>query len=123
MKRKQGWMMLITLAAAAIVLGGVAAGKGELELYLFLIVPFLRADGWWGAASLLLAFTAFIVLLLNLLPRTSLKVEGGRDRPSAGGVLLIGPIPIIFGTDRSTAIIVLTAAVAVLAALLLLLLL
>ncbi|TFG56283.1 MAG: DUF131 domain-containing protein [Methanomassiliicoccus sp.] len=72
---------------------------------------------------MLLAFTAFIVLLLNLLPRTSLKVEGGRDRPSAGGVLLIGPIPIIFGTVRSTAIIVLTAAVAVLAALLLLLLL
>lgn len=123
MERKQGWVMLIALAAAAVVLGGVAEGKGELELYLFLIVPVLRADGWWGAASLLLAFAAFIVLLSNLLPRASLKVEEGRDRPSAGGVLFIGPIPIMFGTDRSTAIIVLMVAVAVLAALLFLLLL
>jgi uncharacterized membrane protein len=123
MERRQGWILFLALAAAAAALGWVAAGKGELDLYLFLIVPVLRADGWWGAASLLLGFAAFIVLLLNLLSVAGLEVKGARERPSVGGFLLIGPVPIVFGTDRRMTIIALMAAVAVLATLLFLLLL
>jgi uncharacterized protein (TIGR00304 family) len=42
----------------------------------------------------ILAFLAVILL--------AAKSKGSTDRTRGGGVLLIGPIPIIFGTDRES---------------------
>lgn len=42
----------------------------------------------------ILAFVAVILL--------AVKSSGGTNKTRGGGVLLIGPIPIIFGTDRES---------------------
>jgi uncharacterized protein (TIGR00304 family) len=113
--------LFLGLAAASAAVGWVAASRDELVLYLFLVFPVLKAEGAWGAASVMLALTAFVVLLIDLRYEVDTD-EGVKERSvSAGGVLLIGPIPIVFGTDRRIAIMALMAAVAVMAALLLLL--
>jgi uncharacterized membrane protein len=120
MDRGRARLAFVLMALGSVVLAWVAAARGELELYLFLIFPVIKVEGVWGAASLLLALGAFIFLVFSLLPR-GLAVNGSLDR-SAGGVVLIGPFPIILGTDRRTTIIALAVAVTVLASLLFLLL-
>jgi len=115
--------LFLGLAAASAAVGWVAAGRGELVLYLFLVFPVLQAEGVWGVASVLLAFTAFVVLLIDLRYEIDTDEGGTKKSVSTGGVLLIGPIPIVFGSDRRITILALMAAVAVLAVLLLLLLL
>jgi uncharacterized protein (TIGR00304 family) len=115
--------LFLGLAAASAAVGWVAASRDELVLYLFLVFPVLKAEGAWGVASFLLAITAFVVMLINLSFEVDTDEGGAEKSVSTGGVLLIGPIPIVFGTDRRITILALMAAVAVLTALLLLLLL
>jgi len=122
-KRTWGWALFLGLAAASVALGWVAAGRGELVLYLFLVFPVLMAEGAWGATSVLLALAAFVMVLINLRYAVDIHEGGTKKSVSTGGVLLIGPIPIVFGTDRRTTILALMAAVAVMAVLLLLLIL
>jgi uncharacterized protein (TIGR00304 family) len=120
-ERRTGWSIFTALVIGALVLGAIAIGNGQLELFLFLIFPMMRADGAWGIAAILMALAAFVMLVVNL--RTEFVLDGDEKRTSGGGVLLIGPIPIVFGTDRRTTILVLLVAVVVLAALVFLLLL
>lgn len=106
---RRAW--LIALAAALLLsstaLGWMAWERDELELYLFLIFPVLKADGLYGAASLLLAFGAIVMLLLSFFTQVPQEDRRRPERMSAGGVVLIGPIPIIFGGDRRTAVLAL----------------
>ena len=120
MDRGRARWAFVPLALGSMVLGGVAAARGELELYLFLIFPVIRAEGAWGAASLLLAVGAFVSLLLTVF--SGATSDRRNVRPSAGGVLIIGPLPIVLGTDRRATILALVVAVTVLALLLFLLL-
>ena len=97
--------MALLLSSAA--LGWMAWERGEVELYLFLIFPVLKADGAFGALALLLAFAAVVVIFLSfliLVPKGHLEPPG---RPSVGGVVMIGPIPIVLGSDRRTALLAL----------------
>jgi len=55
-------------------------------------------------AGMLLAFAAVILLIL---PR-----KKGDGQVKGGGILLIGPIPIIFGTDRDSVKVLILLAIA-----------
>lgn len=120
MERRAGWVAFTAMVAATVVLGAVAIDNGQLDLFWFLIVPVLRTDGTWGVSAMLMALGAFIMLMVNL--RQGIGIEGGQ-KMSGGGVLFIGPIPIVFGTDRRSTVLVLLITVAVLGTLLFLLLL
>ena len=53
---------------------------------------------WLWIIGTVLIFTGFLLILVGSLPqKTEIK---------SGGVVLIGPIPLIFGTDKETAILV-----------------
>ena len=54
-----------------------------------------------------LIILGFLVLIIG----TLLNAEKGEGEVKGGGVILIGPIPIGFGTDRTSMIIVLILAV------------
>ncbi len=107
MRRKWLIALAVALLLSSAALGWMAWERGELELYLFLIFPVLKADGVYGAASLLLAFAAFVIFLLSFFTLATQEGRGRSERMSAGGVVLIGPIPIIFGGDRRTAVLAL----------------
>ncbi|MFN3804663.1 MAG: TIGR00304 family membrane protein [Pyrobaculum sp.] len=57
--------------------------------------------------ALALLFIGVVLLMLSLLFST----RGGRAESEAGGVLIIGPVPIVFGTSQRIALAVMTLAV------------
>jgi uncharacterized protein (TIGR00304 family) len=96
------------LLALALVLLLVAAQRGEVTLSLFVIVPVLTATGAAGVLGILLLIPALFLLFLSLLPAPSRAPQdvggaaegGGTEERSYGGVVLIGPVPILFGSAK-----------------------
>jgi len=111
----------VALLLSSAITGWMAWEKDEIELYLFLIFPVLRADGAYGAASLLLAFAAMAVLFFAFFTWVPSENERPERRASVGGVIMIGPIPIVLGSDRRTTIYALVLALVVLTVVILLL--
>ena len=117
----------VLMAASSLVLGAVALSRGELSLHILLFIPVVSATGGWGAAAMLLAFGAFVGLIMYAW-QSAASLEAGRDvtsgqgRVSGGAVILLGPIPIVLGSDRRTALLVMAAALVAMALLVLLLL-
>lgn len=123
------------LGISAVVAGAILFVYGiyldEVVVALVVIFPVLISDGAIGAAAMLLLVLGIMALVLSYF-----FVDGGEvgpsDRPGAlddgeerkmefGGVVLIGPVPIIFGSDRRTALIAAGLAIMVLAIVILLL--
>lgn len=82
--------------------------RGETELYLFLIFPVFRGSGLYMLFGAVLMISAFILAFIIPLRSYSQKVdrdtytrEASRGKDTEfGGVIFIGPIPIIFGKDK-----------------------
>jgi uncharacterized protein (TIGR00304 family) len=109
-----------------------AVYAGLISFDLVVIVPVLTSTSALGALPLLTIFAGILLMAIGpALGDDSFTDAGaagsdidGPDRKHAGfgGVVLIGPIPIIFGSDKRTALIAAAIAIVVLAALVLLLL-
>jgi len=120
-RREWLWVAIVALLLSSMALGWMAWEKGEVELYLFLIFPVLKADGVYGAAALLLAFATMVLVLFALFAWRSPDDTKPERGTSVGGVIMIGPIPIVLGSDRRTTIIALILALVVLMIIILLL--
>ncbi len=114
MRKEWLWAFALALLLSSAVLGWRGWERGEVEIYLFLIFPVLKADGAYGAAAFLLAFSSLMVMIYSFW--TGARGEGleSERRTSAAGVIMIGPIPIVLGSDRRTTIIALVMALVVL---------
>jgi len=93
----------LLIASAALML--LAAERGEVTFSLFIVFPVITATGPVGAMGLLLLPAALLFLFLSLVPegrpaeRETVSAEGEAES-SYGGVVLIGPIPILFGSAK-----------------------
>jgi uncharacterized protein (TIGR00304 family) len=106
-----------SVIALAVILIVVALIVGELKAALFLVFPVLYGVGLLAAAGILLLFVGVILLFASAVPSTDRSQEKpvipteptDASQPSVerrtrfGGVVLVGPIPIVFGSDRRTA--------------------
>lgn len=101
----------LRLAASVALLAGLAllaygAIEGDVTVGLFLIVPFLYATGPAGALGIVLLVAAVVLWALSArwIPDASRTMAPGSppaDRQTKhGGVVLLGPIPIVWGSDR-----------------------
>ena len=54
---------------------------------------------WSIGLTLIVAGFALVFIATLLL---ALKGSGGKGKVKAGGVVIIGPVPIVFGTDKQT---------------------
>jgi uncharacterized protein (TIGR00304 family) len=124
------WLGISAMVAGAILfVYGIYLG--EVVVAVVVIFPVLISNGAIGAAAMLLLVLGLMALVLSYF-----FVEGGEVGPSDkqgalddgeerkmgfGGVVLIGPVPIIFGSDRRTALIAAGLAIMVLAIVILLL--
>jgi len=54
---------------------------------------------WSIGLTLILAGFALVFIATLLL---TFKGSGGKGKVKAGGVVIIGPVPIVFGTDKQT---------------------
>ncbi len=111
------------LIGPALLVAGVAALavgflRGEATLNLFIIFPVITATGGWSALGILLLIAGFFALFLTW--TTSLPAEfaaqpsppqgdGSVQAPPAaparrwGGVVFLGPVPVVFGSDAKIA--------------------
>jgi uncharacterized protein (TIGR00304 family) len=107
----------LCLIAAAII-------SGDAEVALFLIFPVVSGSGWAFLLGALLIVASFLLWFLTLgigwheagigPPPTEGKPHfgtGEEHTASYGGVILIGPIPIAFGSDKKIALLMLMAGI------------
>ena len=107
----------ILLGILGIILLLIAAISGELEGGLFLIIPYIKGSGLYSLIGILCFFLMFIFFVMGLNQGSGELTQNasfeeqqtGRKQKSSvkgGGVILIGPIPIVFGSSWKIAILV-----------------
>lgn len=98
------------LGLASLLAGGLliayAAMQGNVRVGLFLIVPFVYGTGLAPFLGMLLVMAGLFMLAVSsftgMVPPRGEWVEGERRVESrSGGVVLLGPIPIVWGHGRS----------------------
>jgi uncharacterized protein (TIGR00304 family) len=82
---------------------------GEVQGGLFLIFPFVIGSGIYATLGILLIIASFFLFMLPLSTnpidrKTNSKIKGG-------GILLLGPIPIIIGSNWKIALLLITIAI------------
>jgi len=106
----------------ALFIGGVAALayaliQGEAALNLFLVFPIVTASGPWGFLGIVLIVAGFAAFFFTWpswgeIPQTSVRATAVPPPPTAtaatpsrrwGGVVFLGPVPIVFGSDAKVA--------------------
>ncbi len=117
--------------AAGIGLIGLAVAQGDADVSLFLVFPvFSGSSGTFvlGTAFILLSFVSgFILLAMGQAEVAGMDVQKTLDGASGarrqtktryGGVVLLGPVPIAFGSDQKLALAMLVVGIVVALALL-----
>jgi uncharacterized protein (TIGR00304 family) len=113
--RTRMWLP-IALFLAGVFTIGYAVATGEAEVSLVIIFPvFSGSSGLFLLGILLLVASFFVGFALLAFAQPSEQEAQGtnpvkepsRTRSSYGGVVLIGPIPIAFGSDKSVAMLML----------------
>jgi len=94
---------------AGVLTMAFAVSRGEANVYLVLVIPVIVGTGPLALLGVFLVFAGFLLTFL-LWPSRLVAEPGDRGvspvspegAPSArrwGGVLFLGPIPVIFGSD------------------------
>jgi uncharacterized protein (TIGR00304 family) len=117
--------------AAGIGLIGLAVAQGDADVSLFLVFPVFSGSSATfvlGTAFILLSFVSgFILLAMGQAEAAGMDLQrtvegvGGAGRQSRtryGGVVLVGPVPIAFGSDQKIALAMLVVGIVVAVALL-----
>ena len=136
MTMRSSW---VRWTGVALLIGGLAATAlsvfyGLVRFYLVLIIPVLTSDNAVGSLPLLVIFAGMFLIAISsgvaededdthTGPGTEAEYAGTNgNRARVGGVVLIGPIPIIFGSDKKMALVSAAIAIVVLAFVVLILL-
>lgn len=114
------------LAGAAILSYAIITGEMRLALALFFI-PVIYGSSWLGGLAIGLIVLGILLWMADAFLRgSSQQASESRQRPAAeagsgpsirkefGGVVLIGPIPIVFGSSHRAALYAVVTAVVVL---------
>lgn len=104
--------ILFVLGVAALA---IAFSRGEAQLSLVVFVPVITATGPWAALGILLLVAGFVTAFLTwpfrigtmavpepAAPPRAMAEEVPPTQPTTrrwGGVLFLGPVPIVFGSD------------------------
>jgi len=94
---------------AGVLTMAFAVSRGEANVYLVLVIPVIVGTGPLALLGVFLVFAGFLLTFLLWPFRFEAEPEGQDIRPVSsegapparrwGGVLFLGPIPVIFGSD------------------------
>ena len=114
-----------TLSFLCLIIGiiffliGILAG--DVEAGFVLIFPFLVGSGPYAVLGFLFMFIAIILFMFGFASTTRASIDLPFDEDTydikrkksvkGGGVILIGPIPIVFGTSWKIAVLLMIAAI------------
>lgn len=116
-------VLALALLAGAVAAGAAGLATGQLEVALLLVFPIVYGTGPLGLLAVLLLigamlawFASGVAAFRELEPRAPSQPRaadaGERQGARHGGVVLLGPIPIVWGSDPRTALWVALAALA-----------
>lgn len=112
MDRLKALALAMFFSGLALFIIGVMSG--DTKIYLAVIIPIIQTSNVLSIVGLLLMFGAFFLWMVGAFTR---PVRGGTGamapKTKAGGVILIGPIPILFSNDKNLAIILLVLSIVV----------
>jgi len=125
MKSRMWVPIAVFLAGVACIV--VAAATGEAQVQLLIIFPLISGTSWLFILGVMLIIASFVLGFVFAAPamteedQASPRTPGVRHPEDAqqeprrkaryGGVVLIGPVPIVFGSDRNVALIMLVLAI------------
>jgi uncharacterized protein (TIGR00304 family) len=122
----------IALLVIGLVMTAWSVYTGLVNLYVVLIIPVLTSNSAFGTLPLLVIFAGIVLIILGpafgenetgTIMRDDSSIRNGAEHKKMkfGGVVLIGPIPILFGSNKRMALIAAAIAISILALLVLLL--
>lgn len=123
-------LLLIPIAMflSGIACTAAAVAIGDAEVQLVIVIPLISGTGWLFVLGVVLIMASFVLGFVLAASFMREEAEGSGVPPSLtghpgegvqrresryGGVILIGPVPIVFGSDKNIALIMLAIAVAV----------
>ncbi len=115
--RPARWLgpVLLVAGVAALAVGFL---QGQASLNLFVIFPVITATGGWSALGIVLLIAGFFSLFLTwpsvapappptvgepLTPSTPAEPAPPAATRRWGGVVFLGPVPVVFGSDAKVA--------------------
>lgn len=100
-------MASLAMFVAGLVLFLLGIITGETRVYIVVIVPVIQTSGFLSIVGILLIFGAFFLWVAGHFVGVSSDNNSGRKmsrgKVKTGGVIFIGPIPIVFSNDRGLA--------------------
>lgn len=103
MKKLRNASLVMFVAGLVLFLIGIVTG--ETRVYIVVIVPVIQTSGFLSIVGILLMFGAFFLWVTGHFVGTSSDNDPGgtmsKGKVKTGGVIFIGPIPIVFSNDRS----------------------
>lgn len=127
---RKSHLLSLTLFLLGVLFTSIAVTSGEMKGGFFIIFPYMIGSGIYAFIGIILIFLAFIFFTFGFLEvfeeigelKESEAEMVSREKVEGGGILLIGPFPIIFGTSSRSVfiLVVLTALIMVLAIIILL---
>jgi len=104
MKVNRAFLLGVGLTAAGIILLAAGVATGEARVGVAFIVPFLVASGPITAGAVLCIMAGIFVMFFSPFVRAAEhRPEHVDVKSSSGGIIFIGPLPIVFGSDRKVA--------------------
>jgi uncharacterized protein (TIGR00304 family) len=107
--------LLLFLGGLACLIAGIATGEGRAGI--FIIFPFIYGSSWLMLLGIGLIFVSIIGYMFSMSSgdpgqRPSGQRNEWQIEKKAGGLILIGPIPIVIFNDKILAIVLLVVGIA-----------
>jgi len=108
--------IFLVLGVIFFVISGL---QGDLRVDIFLIFPYVIGSGLYTVLGLLFLILAFFLFILRFRPKTSISEPttssqdniGQKPTMKGGGIVLLGPIPIIIGSSWKITLALILAAI------------
>lgn len=107
--------LILFLGGIASIIASVVTGKGKAGI--FIIFPFVVGTGWLMLLGVVFVFVSVVAFMFTISPDERNQAAysqqtKSRTEKKAGGLILIGPIPIVISSDKKLALALLIIGVA-----------
>lgn len=93
--------------------------SGNIQGGIFIVFPVIVGTGFYGFSAVILLFLAFLFFTLDLIRSPSFsrfdhsEIDSDKEKSiKTGGIILIGPIPIVFGSNWKIVVLLVFLAIA-----------
>jgi len=102
----------------------ISAFRGELSVGFILFFPFIYGEGFYAAIGFILIFISILLFVIDLFNFEKYNVFHIEEKPvgdeknrqvEGGGILLIGPIPVIISSSWKIALFLILLAIVIIA--------